>query len=137
MTNKESVCQKIFNSHTYSGWFENAVAQSSFKAGRTLSAAKHRFCSFSKPLTRFIMHLDSIIAVLNRIVAVKGSEGAWATRFLRGLTQRKLLLLAMCADMADATIQLTRFLDSEDMDIASMNEEVSIFCARLEACLQV
>ena len=39
----------------------------------------------------------------------------------------------MCADMADTTLQLTRFLDSENMDIASMNEEVSVFCTRLEA----
>ena len=50
---QNSVCQKIWNSHTYSAWFGEAVSGSDFSRGKTLSAAKHRFCSLSKPLGTF------------------------------------------------------------------------------------
>ncbi|CAK9092405.1 Uncharacterized protein SCF082_LOCUS43483 [Durusdinium trenchii] len=129
----DSFCQKVWHSRVYSSWFAAGVENSSFPAGKTLSAAQHRFCSFSKPLGRFVLHLDVAFDVLNKIVAIKGSQDArWAVKFLRGLTPEKLLTVAMCADMADTCLQLTRFLDDEGLDIARLNEEVSVFCSRIQ-----
>lgn len=129
-----SVCQKIWNSETFSAWFAEAVATSSFPRGQVLAAAKHRFCSLSKPLGRFVLHLDAVITTLNRIAAMKGTEAAqWAISWMEGCTSTCLLTLAMCADMAAAALDLTRFFDSEDMDIAEINWEVGVFVDSLEA----
>ena len=132
---QNSVCQKIWNSHTYSTWFGEAVSGSDFSRGKTLSAAKHRFCSLSKPLGRFILHLDAVAETLNRIAAMKGTEAAqWATNWMDGCTSTSVLSLAMCADMGAAALDLTRFFDSEEMDIAEINCEVAIFMRTLQAC---
>ena len=45
-----------------------------------------------------------------------------------------VLGLAMCADMGAAALDLTRFFDSEEMDIAEINCEVAIFMRTLQAC---
>lgn len=132
---QNSVCQKIWNSHTYSTWFGEAVSGSDFSRGKTLSAAKHRFCSLSKPLGCFILHLDAVAETLNRIAAMKGTEAAqWATNWMDGCTSTSVLSLAMCADMGAAALDLTRFFDSEEMDIAEINCEVAIFMRTLQAC---
>ena len=134
VTGKESVCQKIWRSTTYSAWFEEEVRKSKGVGGTTLSAAQHRFCSFSKPLGRMVLHMDAICAVLTRVVSARpGADSSWAAQFVKSFTAEKFLLLGMLADMADTCIQLTRFLDDEDMDVAQQNEQVALFVQRLEA----
>ncbi|CAJ1453878.1 unnamed protein product [Effrenium voratum] len=120
---KNSVCQKIDRSHTFSSWFADAVAQSELSRGKTLSAAKHRFCSYSKPLGRIVLHLDSMIAVLNRIASSCGDDARWAPEWMASINPERAILLGMCADLADSCMQLTRYFDDESLDIARINEE--------------
>ena len=100
-----------------------------------MAAAKHRFCSLSKPLGRFILHLDAVAETLYKIAAMKGTEAAqWATDWMDGCTSTSVLTLAMCADIGAAAVDLTRFFDSEEMDIAEINSEVAVFMQSLQAC---
>ncbi len=120
-----------------SSWFAEAVQSSpSLKAGQSLSAAQHRFASFSKPLGRMILHLPEFFKVLNKVVSVvsTGSSGcrAWAENWLLNVSGEQLLLLGMMADAADTTEQLTRFCDSEGMDLGRLNEEVALFMKRCQ-----
>ena len=126
--------QKIWNSTTYSAWFADSVSGSKFSRGQTLAAAKHRFCSLSKPLGRFILHLDAAAETLNKIAAMKGTAAQWATDWMDGCTSTSVLTLAMCADIRAAAVDLTRFFDSEEMDIAEINSEVAVFMQSLQAC---
>ena len=121
MLGKNSVCQKI--------------SGSKFSRGQTLAAAKHRFFSLMKPLGRFILHLDAAAETLNKIAAMKGTEAAqWATDWMDGCTSTSVLTLAMRADIGAAAVDLTRFFDSEEMDIAEINSEVAVFMQSLQAC---
>ncbi len=131
ITGSESVCQKVWHSTVLSAWFAEAVQSSSLKAGQSLSAAQHRFASFSKPLGRMILHLPEFFKVLNKVVST-GSNRAWAENWLLNVTGERLLLLGMMADAADTTEQLTRFCDSEEMDLGRLNEEVALFMRRCE-----
>lgn len=83
-----------------------------------------------------ILHLDAIILTLGKITALKGTEESnWAVEFLDsdGCTPEALVTLAMCADMAAACLDLTRYCDDENMDIAELNYEVSTFVHSLQA----
>ena len=130
---KNSACQKIWHSETYSSWFAEAVKKSANPKGRTMSAAKHRFCSLSKPLGRFILHLDAVAETLSRIAALRSDDSGWAVSFMEGCTSESIVTLAMCADMSAACLDLTRFFDQENMDIALVNLEVGQFFHSLEA----
>lgn len=132
ITGKNSIAQKIWNSHTWTSWLEEAIVNSPRPRGTRLCAAKHRFASYSTPLTRFILHLEPMVLTLNRIAA-SGVDAGWATEWLESVTVSDLLLLSMAADMAQCAIELTRYFDKEDMDIAVMNERVYQFCFELQA----
>ena len=133
VTGKNSICQKIWNSHTLSSWLEKAILASENPRGVTLSAAKHRFCSYSMPLARFILHLPVFIDTINKIAA---GGTSWATQWLEEIQVSELILLSMCADLAQNAIELTRFFDKEDMDVAEMNEKVYYFVQQMEViCL--
>ena len=63
MRNADSPVQKIFNSHIFSRWFQDDVKQNSNGPHcASLSAAKHRFASFAKPLGRMLLHVESFFA---------------------------------------------------------------------------
>ena len=114
-----------------SAWFRNFVENSDRKAGQHLSAAKHRFCSYSKPMSRCILHFDCIVHTLNRAVATNGAE--WAHTWMSSMSETKFLLLGMMTDLSQSCLELTRFFDSEHMEIAEMNREVHYFDQQLEA----
>ena len=127
---KDSACQKIWHSETYSCWFAEAVKKSTNPKGCAMSAAKHRFYSLSKPLGRFILHLEA----LSRIAALRKTLDA--VSFVEGFTSDFIVTLAMCADMSAACLHLnhlTRFFDQENMDVALINLEVGQFIQSLEA----
>ena len=66
---------------------------------------------------------------------MKGTEAAqWATDWMDGCTAASVLTLAMCADIGAAAVDLTRFFDSEEIDIAEINSEVVVFMQSLQAC---
>ncbi len=109
-----------------------------------LRAAKHRFETWSRPLGRCILHLDSLFRTAHKIASLRGSEdGSYASTWLQNITSEGLVQLAMCADAADEGLQLIRFADDEDMDIATVLFHVGQFLARADAlfireeCLRV
>ena len=126
----ESPFQKLEHSHTFSAWLAEAIEQSENSRGIVLSAAKHRFASFSQPLKRFCLHLDPFLRTISK-VAQSGS--AWATAWIRDTSASKILALGMMADMSHAAIDLCRYCDKETMDIAQMNEKVALFLNELKA----
>ena len=95
------------------------------------------FASFAKPLARLILHVRAYFEVCHRIVAsVDAQDCAWCHSWLTDITTRKLLLLACAADAADTLQELTRHLDSEDHDPATLNEEVFIFLEKVKTMFQ-
>ncbi len=129
----ESPVQKIFNSQIFSSWFADDVKLHGDGPQTTsLSAAKHRFASFAKPAGRIMLHVKSLFRVLHRVAAMR-TDASWARKWLAGVTSKKLLLLALAADAADSLLQLTRFLDAENVDPASLNEEIGNFMSELHA----
>ena len=133
VTGTDSVCQKIWNSHTMSGWFRQYVDKSDFPHGQHLSAAKHRFCSFSKPLSRYILHFREIVQCVNQAVATNGAP--WAESWMKSMSETKYILLGMLTDLCQSCIELTRFFDNENLDIAAINQEIYFFDQQLEALI--
>ena len=134
VTSSEAPCQKLFHSDTYSLWFgEMTAAEKNSPKVSSLSAAKHRFASFQRPLSRVILHLRSFIGVLHKIVALKSeTDCKWASKWMSYIDGRRLLLLALAADAADTLVELTRFFDSESTDPAVQNREVALFVQKVE-----
>ena len=126
----ESPFQKLEHSHTFSAWLAEAIEQSDNSRGIVLSAAKHRFASFSQPLKRFCLHLEPFLQTITKV----GQSGLdWAKNWIRDISASKILALGMMADMSHAAIDLCRYCDKETMDIAQMNEKVALFLNELKA----
>lgn len=128
---KESIVQKIENSTIFSEWFKEAVGCGTW--GTNLRAAKHRFESWSKPLGRLIMHLPAVFSTAHRIISCRGEDAACIKSWLSSVDAEQLLQLAMCADAADEGMQIIRWCDTEEMDIADLNFQVGQFLARIDA----
>ena len=77
------------------------------------------------------MHLASFFKVLHRIAAVR-TDASWARPWLQAITPSKLLLLALAADAADSLLELTRFLDTEKVDPAQLNEQIGAFIKSIQ-----
>ena len=100
-----------------------------------LGAAKHRFESWQRPMVQFILTLPAFVQVAQKIAIMRhGKEEARdATSFLEGLTEEKVLLLAMLADAADECLVVTRVFDQEDAEISSQASVLRHFQDRLHA----
>ena len=132
ITSKDAPAQKIFHSTIFTAWFhEEVLNNGEGPRASALSAAKHRFASFAKPTGRILMHLPSFFKVLHRIAAVR-SDASWARAWLQAITPSKLLLLALAADAADSLLELTRFLDTEKVDPAQLNEQIGAFIKSIQ-----
>ena len=99
-----------------------------------LGAAKHRFESWQRPMVQFILTLPAFVQVAQKIAIMRhGKEEARdATSFLEGLTEEKVLLLAMLADAAECLV-VTRVFDQEDAEISSQASVLRHFQDRLHA----
>ena len=135
----ESITQTIENSPVFKKWLENNIARvesSQWLGGsiRTLRAAKHRFESTQKPAGRFILFLEAILKTADRIRKERrGTEpGKRAANFLLGMTEEKLLQLALMADAGDEAMVLTRGVDNESADAAIFPEEIKMFLTRIQ-----
>eukprot|EP00959_Pyramimonas_sp_CCMP1952_P252475 5275216-Pyramimonas_sp.AAC.1 len=101
-----------------------------------LRAAKHRFESFQKPLGRTVRLFPSILKLLVRVAVSRSDfQGKRAKEFLEWIaaSPKHLLMTGMMADAADEAIILTRFCDSEAMDVAGMSSQIELFLVRCEA----
>ena len=133
ITDSESPCQKIFHSPNFSLWFSQATSSHAGPNVSSLSAAKHRFASFAKPMARMIVHLRAFLEVCHRILVSQGdADSGWVQSWMAEISAKKLLILACAADGADSLQEMTRHLDTEDCDPATLNETVWIFLQQLE-----
>ena len=80
------------------------------------------------PLGRFVLNFQAILAVANQITRLcRGKpEGKHAEDFLRFITNEKLLLLAMCADAADESNHLLRYVDQESYCVEELPHQINM-----------
>lgn len=131
ITNKESVAQKIFHSPNYSFWLQEAIERGSGPQTSSLSAAKHRFASFAKPLGRFILNMRPMFDVMHKILALK-EDCSWLHTWMDAVSGQRLLLLAAAADAADTVMEFLRLMDNEEQDPAILNSEVHTFLSNVD-----
>ena len=131
VTNKESLAQKIFHSPNYSFWLQEAIAKGAGPQTSSLSAAKHRFASFAKPLGRFCLNMRPIFDVLHKILALK-EDCDWLHKWMDNVSAKKLLLVAAAADAADTVMEFLRLMDNESQDPAILNSEVHSFLRNVD-----
>ena len=131
ITHKDSVAQKIFHSPNYSFWLQEAIDRGSGPQTSSLSAAKHRFASFAKPMGRFILNLQPMFEVLHKILALKEDCG-WLHTWMDAVSGQRLLLLAAAADAADTVMEFLRLMDNEEQDPAILNSEVHSFLSNVD-----
>ncbi|CAE7323992.1 unnamed protein product [Symbiodinium sp. CCMP2592] len=137
ITGPDSVTQMIEHStvlssvyHTYCQKLESCPIHS--KRIKDLRAAKHRFASLQKPLGRCVLTWDAVMSTLLWAAANRtGAERQRCVACLSTLTEERLILMAMCADVADENTRALRYVDSEDWDPAEWPKELGMLMDRL------
>lgn len=101
---------------------------------KDLQSAKHRFASTQKPLGRFVLLLDAILATAHEIIDRRPgkAEATYAYEFLEMFDEEQFVTLAMLADAGDEAAALVRFFDSEAYDVASAPAEIRVFLERAD-----
>ena len=136
----ESMVKTIVNSPDIKSMFQQRVQLMSTSddlvAGRIrdLSSAKQRFASTQKPLGRFILFFDAVVATAfelqtKRAGTEMGKRGTW---FLQSIDEERLLTLAMLADAGDEASAVVRFFDTKDHDISEAPIVLSDFLSRID-----
>ena len=101
---------------------------------RNLSRRGHRFDSYQKPLTRFVMCISAFFETAVWITANRKRnhrEHEVATDFLEWVNPSRLVLLGTCADAADESLLLVRHFDRESHDVAELQSATSQYLSRL------
>jgi hypothetical protein len=103
---------------------------------RDLNYAKNRFHSTQKPLGRFVLAFDALLATAVEIANRRaGTDPAKrAVRFLQSVTEEDLLTIALLADAGDESGAIVRFFDCETYDVAESAVIISTFLKRID-CL--
>jgi len=97
-------------------------------------SAQHRFESHSKPLGRTCLFLHACIRTCLHLVRTrKDAVGNKAKLWIQKLDAETALMAAMLADAADSSLQLTRKMDSEEVDPACMTLDVAIYLEEIRA----
>lgn len=100
---------------------------------RDLQSAPHRFASTQKPLGRFVLLVDAILATAGEIAIQRAqrSEGRDAMQFLENFNAEQYLTLAMLADAGDECNRVVRVFDSSFIDLAVVPRELRLFLERV------
>lgn len=103
---------------------------------RDLNYAKNRFHSTQKPLGRFVLAFDALLATAVEVANRRaGTDPAKvAVRFLQTVTEEDLLTIALLADAGDESGAIVRFFDCETYDVAESAVMLSTFLNRID-CL--
>ena len=135
--NRHSITQRIHNSLVFTSWFQQEVLRDGGTI-KNLRAAKHRFESYAKPLSRIVLNFPALIRTSERIACERHgqAEGQDATAFLQWVSPASVILLAMLADAAIEVLTFTRQCDREDVDSANIPSHLNNLLARIE-CLFV
>eukprot|EP00959_Pyramimonas_sp_CCMP1952_P026673 559685-Pyramimonas_sp.AAC.1 len=118
-----SIVKTIDNSDTFSSWLRAAIKLQQDRSGGDatgLHFAAHRFDSIQKPMARFTLHLDAVLAVAQRIAQDRRSEkmGKRAYLFLKFLTPEVVLQVAMLAGLRCFFLFVSRRMRAEGGDIS-------------------
>jgi hypothetical protein len=138
ISSSSSIVQRIEHSDTFSNVFAKFCSkQESSVDGsriRNLRSQKNRFASYSKPLGRTTLFMDSVIRTAQWIsVQRRGEDVAHdALAFLDFLNEEVCLLLSMMAEASDEATRLIRYFDTEAYDAANIHEEICVFVNRLK-----
>eukprot|EP00959_Pyramimonas_sp_CCMP1952_P358719 7511179-Pyramimonas_sp.AAC.2 len=116
--------RQMFN--MYVKQHSNGVVNS---ACTNMRAAKHRFESFQKPIGRTCLHLHACIRTALHIWLHSNNPDAKdrAKKWLLWINCERCLMAAMMADASDQAMALTRSMDTEKLDPASLNAEIHAF----------
>ena len=114
---KDAICQLIQHSEVFQGMFRRNIERTmQDNAGvlRNLSAAKHRFESFQKPLGRAVTHFHALVLTNEQVANIRRRQraGRAAVAFDAFVTCESALQLAMLADAGDENMVLVRFADA-------------------------
>ena len=131
--NKHSITMRIHNSVLFTNWFHQEVRRDGGRI-QNLRAAKHRFESFATPLSRLVLHFPALLRTSERIARERHglAEGNDAVTFLKWVSPKSVILLAMCADAAVEVLTFTRQCDREDVDSAEIPGYLSDLLGRIE-----
>ena len=100
---------------------------------KDLNHAKHRFQSTQRPLGRFVLTFDALLATAVEIsVPRKNERRNLAMDFLEGVTEEDFLTIAMLADAGDESAVVVRFFDQENYDVAAVPEVISKYLHRID-----
>ena len=119
----------------FAGYVKSSKSSVVTSAIRNMRAASHRFESWQKPLgrTALFMHASIQTAMYVASRPAKDENTDKAKEWLGWVDSERCLMLAMMADVADEGMCLTRLLDTEDVDTASLNSEVLLFIRKVDA----
>ena len=122
-------------SRVFAGYVKSSSSSVVTSAIRSMRAASHRFESWQKPLgrTALFMHASIKTAMYVASRPAKDANTDKAKEWLEWVDSERCLMLAMMADVADEGMCLTRLLDNEDVDTASLNSEVLLFIRKVDA----
>ncbi|CAK0800330.1 unnamed protein product [Prorocentrum cordatum] len=136
---RSSVAKLVQNStetsRLFAGYVKSSQSSVVTSAIRNTRAASHRFESWQTPLGRTALFkhasIETAMCVANRPAKDENTDKAKA--WLAWVDSERCLMLAMMADVADEGMCLTRLLDNEDVDTASLNSEAPLFIRKVEA----
>ena len=135
ISSKHSIVQRIERSHVFSDIFVDkckARDQDITTLVRNFRAAKHRYESWAKPLGRFTLFRNAVIATADEIATMRsGVPSADAENFKAKLDEEACLTLGLLADAADEGLLLTRSMDDELVDSATAPDTVQHFVDRI------
>ena len=136
---RSSVAKLVQNStetsRVFAGYVKSSESSVVKSAIKNMRAASHRFESWQKPIGRTALFLHASIrtAVYVSRRPAKDENTDHAKAWLEWVDSERCLTLAMMADVADEGMCLTRLLDQEDVDTASLNSEVLLFIRKIDA----
>ena len=136
ISNKDSIVRLIQNSNEFRTWFQLEKTKLERRVGAAASNFSykgHRMDSTSKPLSRAVLNCFATVATAYKISQVRrGNPEAIAARhFLEWVDDERLVMLAMLADSGDDSIQLTRFVDKENVAMEDVYWQVSMFVQKI------
>lgn len=136
---RSSVAKLVQNSHetarVFAGYVKSSQSSVVTAAIKNMRAASHRFESWQKPLGRTALFLHASIKTALYVASrpAKDDNTDKAKEWLGWVDSERCLTLAMMADVADEGMCLTRTLDNEDVDAATLNSEVLLFTKKIDA----
>ena len=129
---QHSVAKLLQHSHVLLQLFQEHQAADGLPTLRNMSFAKQRFDSVAVPLTKLVLRLDAVLAVLVDVIRTRRTEPYFRTvaELMDRLSDEMLLQLAMMADCSDEVLMLTRFLDKETYEAAELPRHLREFSER-------